>query len=325
MSKSRPLQLITETRTLRNVFNPSDFDTQTKSWDKRMRTNFIQRLIDFAANHKEPVVGCVAAKLVAGLEPAKSNELLQALAKIAQARVTGGQLGKGPRTFTLQPATTSRSRQQPVVGQGQGESASTAPVNSSAATSRRSSGDRPRLGSGSGSGSRQSSSVTRRNSSKENVKALTGTAGPPSRRTSNLATNVGSADSRRQSESSPTATSQNLRSRQQLASNIRDRQSSRQPNDQIDGLSTTKTTTTTKMVMATNEPSLKVGSRRESLAGSGVPFVPISSRQVLDVTSEGDMSKSIQVLRVNMRQFRALLSDIGQLEAGLKSKLVKYQ
>lgn len=108
--------IITETRTLRNVFNPSDFDTESKSWDKRRKTEFIQRLIDFAANHKQPVVGCVAAKLVAGLEPSKTNELLQSLAKIAQARLSGQEANdpKRPRTFTRQlPGSALSSRDQP--------------------------------------------------------------------------------------------------------------------------------------------------------------------------------------------------------------------
>lgn len=67
-----------------------------------MKVDFVQRLIDFAANHKQPVVGCLAAKVVAGLEPNKSNELLQALARIAHARLSGqGAAASGrPRTFT---------------------------------------------------------------------------------------------------------------------------------------------------------------------------------------------------------------------------------
>jgi hypothetical protein len=110
---------------LRNVFNPSDFETENKAWDKRRKCEFVQRLIDFAANHKQPVVGCVADKLVAGLEPSKTNELLQSLAKIAQARLNGqdGHPSR-PRTFTRRASgSTSPPKQQ--TGDGKGASKST--------------------------------------------------------------------------------------------------------------------------------------------------------------------------------------------------------
>lgn len=91
---------------MRETFNPSDFtesqNNSINSKNKQRQTNFVQRLIDFAASHNQPVVGCVAAKLIAGLEPIKCNELLQALAKVAQARLLGSDKRGSlrPRTFT---------------------------------------------------------------------------------------------------------------------------------------------------------------------------------------------------------------------------------
>ena len=86
---------------MRDVFNPSDFDTEKKVWDKKMRSEFIQRLIDQTARRGVPVVGCVAAKTIAGIEPNKTNELLQALARLAQAKLSGQDAPVGrPRTFT---------------------------------------------------------------------------------------------------------------------------------------------------------------------------------------------------------------------------------
>lgn len=89
------------------MFNPADFDTEKRTWDKRMKTDFIQRLIDHAAKNGQPVVGCVAAKVVAGLEPNKTNELIQALANIARVRLSGQDaLNIRPRTFTRPPGAT---------------------------------------------------------------------------------------------------------------------------------------------------------------------------------------------------------------------------
>lgn len=91
---------------MRDVFNPSDFDTEKRIWDKRMKTEFIQRLIDHTAKNERPVVGCVAAKVIAGLEPNKTNELLQALASLAQVRLSGQDAPSSrPRTFTRVPAS----------------------------------------------------------------------------------------------------------------------------------------------------------------------------------------------------------------------------
>lgn len=99
-------QLITETRVLRDVFNPADFDRVKRTWDKRLKVEFIQRLIDHLAKNEQPVVGCVAAKVIAGLEPNKTNELLQALARLARARLSGRDASSGrPRTFTRNSAS----------------------------------------------------------------------------------------------------------------------------------------------------------------------------------------------------------------------------
>lgn len=92
-------KLITETRILRDVFKPADFDTKHRQWDRHLKTEFIQRLIDYAARNNFPVTSCVAAKVVAGLEPNKTLELLQALAKIAKQKLAVGD-GKKSRTFT---------------------------------------------------------------------------------------------------------------------------------------------------------------------------------------------------------------------------------
>lgn len=74
-----------------------DFD-EKRSWTKQMKVDFVQKLIDFSANNKQPVVGCLAAKVVAGLEPNKTNELLQALARLAQNQSHHQE--RRPRTFT---------------------------------------------------------------------------------------------------------------------------------------------------------------------------------------------------------------------------------
>lgn len=69
--------------------------------------DFIQKLIDFVANNKLAVTNCLASRVLAGLEPNKTNELLQALAKLAIARRNSS--AKRPKTFVKQQivATTN--------------------------------------------------------------------------------------------------------------------------------------------------------------------------------------------------------------------------
>ena len=44
-----------------------------------MKVSFVQTFIDFVAHTKQLVTGCVASKVVAGLEPNKTDELLSLL------------------------------------------------------------------------------------------------------------------------------------------------------------------------------------------------------------------------------------------------------
>lgn len=83
---------------------------------------FIQKLIDYAANNKQPVTNCVASRIVAGLEPNKTNELLQALARIATAKRSASN-ERRPRTF-VKPLSSSPTT-----------ATTTPPVNSSSPTS----------------------------------------------------------------------------------------------------------------------------------------------------------------------------------------------
>lgn len=88
-------------------------------WDRRAKVELLQQLIDFVANNGQPVVRCVPGKVVAGSEPNKTNELLQALGRVARqrqqlaagpppapgrttARTTNGNQPR-PRTFTKRP------------------------------------------------------------------------------------------------------------------------------------------------------------------------------------------------------------------------------
>lgn len=80
---------------------------------------FVQKLINFAANNKQPVIGCVASKIVAGLEPNKTNELLQSIARICQAKLStlsaarnSSATAERPRTFTKQLESNSASGRQ---------------------------------------------------------------------------------------------------------------------------------------------------------------------------------------------------------------------
>lgn len=120
-------QLISETRILRDVFNPKDFEIghqttkkrQTSQDIKKAKVEFVQKLINFAANNEQPVIGCVASKILAGLEPNKTNELLQSLARICQAKLSlssnnarNSSATDRPRTFTRQLDSGVASRRQ---------------------------------------------------------------------------------------------------------------------------------------------------------------------------------------------------------------------
>lgn len=110
-------QLLNETRILRDEFNQTDFDPK-KQWDKRAKAQFVQKLIDFAANNKLPVIGCVASKVVAGLEPNKTNELLQSLARVALRKLARGQDSRRPQTFTKRPISSQLSSGSPASSAG---------------------------------------------------------------------------------------------------------------------------------------------------------------------------------------------------------------
>lgn len=69
-----------------------------------MKVEFIQKLIDFVARNDHPVVGCVASKVVAGLDPNKTLELLQGLASITQRKLSVSD-DRRPRTFIKQSST----------------------------------------------------------------------------------------------------------------------------------------------------------------------------------------------------------------------------
>ena len=115
---------------MRDVFNPNEFGgenngNQVKSKqpkllnEKQAKVEFVQKLIDFVARNKQPVVGCVAAKIVACVEPNKSNELLQALGKVALAKQAQTSSGGGrQRTFTRQTgaAAAAQTADNPATG-----------------------------------------------------------------------------------------------------------------------------------------------------------------------------------------------------------------
>lgn len=108
---------------LRDVYNANDFESQatnkpnlTADKLKLRRVQFVQKLINFVANNEQPVVGCVAAKLVSGLEPTKCNELLQALARLGHKRVSGQQQQRGSLTTgsaTVRQRTFTRASAAP--------------------------------------------------------------------------------------------------------------------------------------------------------------------------------------------------------------------
>jgi len=80
-------------------------------WDKRAKLAFVQRLIDHTARNGLCVVGCVAEKVISGLEPNKTNELLQALARLAKAKSSGIVSSDGrARTFTRTSATPASQK-----------------------------------------------------------------------------------------------------------------------------------------------------------------------------------------------------------------------
>lgn len=98
-----------ETRTLRDAFNANEL--QRRNWDRRAKVEFVQRLIDYVAANQQPVANCAASRVVAGLEPDKTNELLQALARVVRAKLSSRR-GRA-QTFTRAPVPVGK---QPVAG-----------------------------------------------------------------------------------------------------------------------------------------------------------------------------------------------------------------
>lgn len=109
MQTQQQQQLIVETRILRDVFKPSDLDG-CSSWDRSAKCNFLQRLIDYAANNKQPVASLIASRLLAGLEPNKTNELLQSLGRIAQLKVGERQQRRRAQTFIIKSSQVQAER-----------------------------------------------------------------------------------------------------------------------------------------------------------------------------------------------------------------------
>lgn len=90
------LQLVAETRILRDVFTPADLaplsstdgKSVKKNWDRRAKGQFFQKLIDFVADNGQTVAFCSAPKMAAGLDASKINELLQVVARVASIKRT---------------------------------------------------------------------------------------------------------------------------------------------------------------------------------------------------------------------------------------------
>lgn len=101
------------TKILRDVFSPADFDPKRRgsnvaaNSERTARVEFVQKLIDFVAKNEHPTQGCVASKLAAGLDPAKTNELLQNLARVALCK-----LNERQRTLTATRPTRPAQQQQ---------------------------------------------------------------------------------------------------------------------------------------------------------------------------------------------------------------------
>lgn len=92
---------------------------------------FIQRLIEFTAQNEQPVVGCLAAKIVSGQEAIKALELLQALAKVTQVRLAERSQRKpatfvrASRTLAGRPVAAAKRTEAPKTGSRAASSAST--------------------------------------------------------------------------------------------------------------------------------------------------------------------------------------------------------
>lgn len=110
------MKLAGETKLLKELTGPIEMEAKRRAkigWDRRAKVELAQQLIDFLANNKQQVSRCSASKLAAGFEPNKTNELLQALARVLRQRQVNADQGKGdaretdrvqrPRTFTKRP------------------------------------------------------------------------------------------------------------------------------------------------------------------------------------------------------------------------------
>lgn len=109
-----------KTRILRDVFSPVDLDPNRRCSDRHARVEFVQKLIDFVAKNKHPAQGCVASKIVAGSDAAKTNELLQNLAKVAllklqeRSRAASKSRAQPVRDVSATKQRLSASQQKPV-------------------------------------------------------------------------------------------------------------------------------------------------------------------------------------------------------------------
>lgn len=91
---------------LKELAGKLDFEAKRRAqvgWDRRAKEAFVQQLIDFVANNKQQVTRCVASKVIAGQEPNKTNELLQALARLVRQRQSANN-DRRPRTVTIRAA-----------------------------------------------------------------------------------------------------------------------------------------------------------------------------------------------------------------------------
>lgn len=252
-------------------------------------------------------MGCVADKLVAGLEPNKTNELLQSLAKIAQTRLSGQDGNPNrPRTFTRQsPGSVSTPRQQATEARdvpSRVAQQATITRNSTAALDK----------------TKRSPPLTRNtNEIKVQRAVVSRKAVPPSRDVSASSSRVGSSrrasvqavsdlDSPRSRVPSVVATNDAPidQGRVELADGARDIQSRT-----ASGGSETSGEALSKRPM----PS------RLSITSKG----PIKSSQDV-IVSESDINRNIQQLRSNLDQLRSNLSELGQFDVKLRAKLAQY-
>lgn len=216
-----------------------------------MKIDFVQKLIDFSANNEQPVVGCLAAKVVAGLEPNKTNELLQALARLAQRQLNGHlnqetastastTVARRPRTFT-KPLGIAGKQQQPTETTRQIGSASS----------------------------------RRKSSGGASVAIHTPTSGASKRSSPTLALAAAAAPA-----SPPTA------------------------------------------APVESSPLAKQAETNSSTGAAKAHHLAIKEQRQVVVSSESDINKgNLMHLKMNLRELKSTLDDVGQMEDSLRNKL----